>query len=133
MVEDNTNHTSDEQDPAERVHAVDREDLPPAETAPRPVNPVGYKFVENVTLRITVDLGKAEMRVRDVLALNEGSVIELDKLAGEMIEVSVQGIPLGRGEVMVISDSLGVRLTEVGLDHKSRELGEGDHECAKIS
>jgi len=98
----------------ERVQAAAPEDLPPADKTPREANPQGYKFLDDVMLRLTVDIGRTEMTVRDVLALEPGSVVEFDKLAGEMMDVYVQDNYLGRGEVMVIADSLGVRLTEVG-------------------
>ena len=113
------------QTPAREAQAASREDLPPAETTPREDNPRGYKFLEDVTLRLTADLGSTQMTVRDVLAIEPGCVIELDKLAGEMVDVCVQGNYLGKGEVMVIADALGVRLTEIGSGQQ-----EGDEETA---
>lgn len=128
MAEDSTIHAGEEEVADERLKTPDREDLPPAETTPRDVNPQGLQFVADVQLRITVDLGRADMTVRDVLALEPGSVVELDKLAGEMIDVSVQDHSLARGEVMVIADVLGVRLTEIGVDRDKEEAEEGDDE-----
>ncbi len=124
MAEDGAIHTEEENTPAERIHAADRTDLPPAETTPRQENPLGFRFVGDIVLRITVDLGEADMTVRDILNLKRGSIVELNKLAGEMIDISVQGYSLGRGEVMVISDALGVRLTEVGLNEEN--MGDGE-------
>jgi flagellar motor switch protein FliN/FliY len=128
VAEDNIVDTDQNQGAAEKVHAADCEDLPPADTTPRSANPLGFKFLDNVGLRITVDLGKCEMTVREVLALAPGSVVVMDKLAGEMIDVAVQDYSLGRGEVMVIADMLGVRLTEVGFDQDEDQSGESGDE-----
>lgn len=75
--------------------------------------------LKNVKLTITADLGKTSMLVRDVLELRRGSVIQLDKLAGEMTDVFVNDKPLARAEVVVIADGLHVRIGElVGYDEK---------------
>ena len=66
-----------------------------------------------VRLRITADLGQCNTTVRDVLALREGSVLALDKLAGEMADIYVNGLPLARGEVVVLVDGLSVRVAEI--------------------
>ena len=96
------------------VQPASREDLPPADSTPHTDNPEGYQFLRDVRLCVSAELGSTQMTVREILALQEGSVVELEKLAGEMIDVRVQGNYLGKGEVMVIADLLGVRLTEVG-------------------
>ncbi|HUW61486.1 MAG TPA: FliM/FliN family flagellar motor switch protein [Candidatus Bathyarchaeia archaeon] len=69
--------------------------------------------LKNVRLMITADLGQAAMLVREVLDLKQGSIVPLDKLAGEMIDLYVNGIPLAKGEVVVIGDSLHVRVGEI--------------------
>jgi len=70
-----------------------------------------------VRLQVTVNLGKCHTTVREVLGLREGSVLALDKLAGEMADIYVNGLPLARGEVVVLVDGLSVRVAEVtGLD-----------------
>jgi flagellar motor switch protein FliN/FliY len=67
----------------------------------------------DVPLRITVELGRAEMAVRDVLALGPGSVIELDRSAGEVLDVLVNGTLIAQGEVVVVDEQFGIRLTNV--------------------
>ena len=69
--------------------------------------------LRNVRLNITADLGQCMMLVRDVLALKRGSVVALNKLAGEMTDLYANGIPLAKGEVVVIADSLHVRISEI--------------------
>ena len=66
-----------------------------------------------VPLRLTVDLGSAPMKVRDVLELKVGSVVSLDKMAGEMTDVQLGGREMARGEVVVLGDELHVRLSEI--------------------
>jgi len=121
---------SDADEPSEvqghvrEVRAASRNDLPPADSTPRKANPAGYKFLDDVKLRLSADLGSTHMMIREILALEPGSMVELDKLAGEMIDVCVQDSFLGKGEVMVITDSLGVRLTEIGGKHEEQEAGD---------
>lgn len=69
--------------------------------------------IKTVKLTITADLGKCSMLVRDILELKRGSIIQLDKLAGEMTDVYVNEKSLARGEVVVIADGLHVRIGEL--------------------
>ncbi len=66
-----------------------------------------------VKLDVTADLGKKQMLVREVLELNLDSVLVLDKQAGEMADLSVNGIPFARGEIVVLGDTLHVRIAEI--------------------
>jgi len=66
-----------------------------------------------VTLRVTVELGRTKMSIEEVLKLGPGSVVELDKLAGEPVDVLVNDRLIARGEVVVLDDRFGVRITEV--------------------
>jgi flagellar motor switch protein FliN/FliY len=66
-----------------------------------------------VVLNVAADLGRRKMLVREVLNLKRGSVVALDRLAGEMTDILVNGLPLARGEVVVIGDTLHVRISEV--------------------
>ena len=70
-------------------------------------------FVLDVPLRVTVEIGSARMLVQDVLQLNKGSVIELDRAAGEPADILVIDRLVGRGEVTVIDDRLSVRVIEL--------------------
>lgn len=67
----------------------------------------------DVRLEVTVELGRVAMRVRDVLALQEGAVVDLDRTAGAAVDVVVNGTLVARGDVVVVDDELGVRITEV--------------------
>ncbi|HLO97713.1 MAG TPA: flagellar motor switch protein FliN, partial [Fimbriimonas sp.] len=67
----------------------------------------------DVPLEISVELGRVKMVVRDVLDLGTGSIIEVDKAAGEPVDVMVNGRLVAKGEVVVIEDNFGVRITEI--------------------
>ncbi len=69
--------------------------------------------LRRVKVRVTADLGNSRMLVREVLDLKVGSVVTLDKMAGEMTDVFVNGLPLAKGEIVVIGDALHVRIVEV--------------------
>lgn len=67
----------------------------------------------DVNLQVTVELGRTRKQIRDVLALGPGSVVELDKLAGEQVDVLVNGKLIAKGEVVVIDENYGVRITDI--------------------
>jgi flagellar motor switch protein FliN/FliY len=77
----------------------------------------------DVTLQLTVELGNTQMTVRQVLDLQKGSVVELNRIAGDSVDVFVNGRLIARGEVVVVDDKFGVRVTE--LVASVSEGGEG--------
>lgn len=74
---------------------------------------LSLKSLMKVRLNITADLGRSAMLVRDVLELKKGSIVPLDKMAGETTDIYLNGLPLAKGEVVVIGDMLHVRIAEV--------------------
>ena len=91
-----------------------------------PQRNLAIEDLSKVRLTITADLGSCSMLVREVLELKRGSVIQLSKLAGEMTDIQLNGLPLARGEVVVIGDSLHVRIGEiVGQEPASEEGAAG--------
>lgn len=67
----------------------------------------------DVTLEVTVELGRTRRRIRDVLTLGPGSIVEIDKLAGEAVDVLVNGKLIAKGEVVIIDDNYGVRISDI--------------------
>jgi flagellar motor switch protein FliN len=67
----------------------------------------------DVPLQITVELGRTRKLIRDILELVPGSVVELDKLAGEPVDIMANGKQIAKGEVVVIDENFGVRITEI--------------------
>src|SRR5699024_2292162 len=67
----------------------------------------------DIPLRVTVELGRTKRAIKDILELSAGSIIELDKLAGEPVDVLVNEKPVAKGEVVVIDENFGVRITDI--------------------
>ena len=74
---------------------------------------MNMEFLLDISLDITVELGRTKMLINDMLKLGQGSVIELSKLAGKSLDILANQKPIARGEVVVLNDKYGVRLTEV--------------------
>jgi len=70
-------------------------------------------FLLDVPLAVSVELGRTRMLIRDLLHLGQGSVVELDKLVGEPMEILVNDRLVARGEVVVVNEKFGVRLTDI--------------------
>jgi flagellar motor switch protein FliN/FliY len=75
--------------------------------------PRNFDLVLDVPLEVTVQLGRTRMPIRQLLQLAAGSVVELEKAAGERLDVLINGKPIARGEAVVVNDRFGVRLTDV--------------------
>ena len=74
---------------------------------------VNMEFVLDIPLEVTVELGRTKMLINDLLKLGQGSVIELTKLAGESLDILANQKAIARGEVVVVNEKYGIRLTEV--------------------
>lgn len=70
-------------------------------------------FILDIPLSVSVELGRANIIIKELLQLGQGSVLELDKLAGEPLEVLVNGKLVARGEVVVVNEKFGIRLTDI--------------------
>jgi flagellar motor switch protein FliM len=77
------------------------------------VNPVVAEALAEAGITISVELGKTSKPVKDILSLSEGSIVELDKLAGEPVDIKANGVLIAKGEVVVIDENFGVRVTEI--------------------
>jgi flagellar motor switch protein FliN/FliY len=75
--------------------------------------PANLNLVLDVPVSLTIELGSCQLPMKDVLQLNIGSVVQLDKPADAPVELSVNGKLIARGEVVVIEDKFGVKITEV--------------------
>jgi flagellar motor switch protein FliN/FliY len=76
-------------------------------------SPGGMDLLGDVNLNVKIELGRTKMLVEDVLRLTEGSVVELDKLAGDPVDVYVNDRHVARGEVLVLNDNFCVRISEI--------------------
>src|SRR6056297_409770 len=75
--------------------------------------PQNMELIKDVPLQVTVRLGKSKMKIKDILELGEGSIVELDKLAGEPVDLLVNGKLVAKGEVVVIDESFGFRVKDI--------------------
>jgi flagellar motor switch protein FliN/FliY len=89
------------------VHFPDLQDTS-GETKPRDLD-----FLLDIPLEVSVELGRATILINDLLQLGQGSVIELTKLAGEPLEILVNGKLIARGEPVVVNEKFGVRITDI--------------------
>ena len=71
------------------------------------------KLLENIEVKLTVEVGGTKITIRDLLKLNEGSIVELERLAGEHLDILVNGTLLGKGEIVLVGERLGIRFTEI--------------------
>jgi len=84
-----------------------------AEAAATAEAPRNFDLLLDIPLEITVEIGRTRLAIRELLALGAGSVVELAKLAGEPLDVLINGKPVARGEAVMVNDKFGVRLTEI--------------------
>jgi flagellar motor switch protein FliN/FliY len=75
--------------------------------------PEGMDLLSDVNLNVKIELGRTKMLLEDVLKLGEGTVVELDKLAGDPVDIYVNDRPVARGEVLVLNDNFCVRISEI--------------------
>ena len=79
------------------------------------------KVLENIDVEMTVEVGRTEITIRDLLRLNEGSVVELDRLAGDPLDILVNNTKIAKGEVVMIGERFGVRFGEIVDPEKRME------------
>ena len=111
----------DDQDDIDAVLAQAEEDddaqpLPMEEFAPARQSVEGapdLDVIMDIPVRISMEVGNTEISIRNLLQLNQGSVIELDRLAGEPLDVLVNGTLIAHGEVVVVNEKFGIRMTDV--------------------
>lgn len=72
-----------------------------------------FRLLQDVDVKLTVEIGSTSLTLRELLALGESSVIELDRQANELLDVLVNGTLIGRGEVVTVGERFGVRMTEL--------------------
>jgi flagellar motor switch protein FliN len=93
------------------IEEIELEQLLPFDADPTSDTDIGLLL--EVPLSISVELGRTSLTIRELLALGQGSILQLDRHAGEPVDVLVNGKRLARGEVVVIDEDFGIRVTEV--------------------
>jgi flagellar motor switch protein FliN/FliY len=96
----------------------------PGAGAPAPVNDIN--MILDIPVQLTVELGRTRIPIKHILQLAQGSVVELDALAGEPMDVLVNGFLIAQGEVVVVNDKFGIRLTDIVTpSERMRRLSRG--------
>lgn len=93
------------------THEETNEESGAAPIAAHPADPMA--LLRDVEVELTLEIGRKRMRIADVVKLGPGRTVELDKLAGEPLELLVNGRIIGRGEAVVVGDRYGIRITEI--------------------
>lgn len=89
-------------------------------------NNYDFDLILDIPLEVRVELGRSKMLVNDLLQLGQGSIVELDKKVGELIDIYVADKLLARGEVVVLEEKFGIRLTDIiSPDERVKNLGQG--------
>jgi len=72
-----------------------------------------FRLLQDVDVKLTVEIGSTSLKLRELLSLSEASVVELDRQANDLLDVLVNGTLIGRGEVVTVGDRFGIRITEL--------------------
>jgi flagellar motor switch protein FliN/FliY len=89
-------------------------------------NNYDFDLILDIPLEVRVELGRSKMLVNDLLQLGQGSIVELDKKVGDLIDIYVADKLLARGEVVVLEEKFGIRLTDIiSPDERVKNLGQG--------
>lgn len=98
---------------------------PVEQPASRPVTVEELSRLHEVSVELAVEVGRTKMTIREALALGPGSIVTLNRLAGEPVDLLVNGKPIARGEVVVIDEEFGLRVTEVLAPRQAEPTPEG--------
>jgi len=100
-------------DPAELKELLQDNTTTPTKPSHDQMQPRGLDFLYDIPLQISVEVGRSRILLKDLLKMDEGYVIELDKLANEPLDLYVNSKLIARGEAIMVGDKFGIRLTDV--------------------
>ena len=112
--------SGDEGDRSSESVTVRRVEFPALSDTSRPAEPLSPDVLADVEVTVAAVLGAARMTVRDILGMRPGTLIPLDSLAGQSVEMRVNNVPVAGGEVIVVDDQYAVRLNNIGSRHHNR-------------
>ncbi len=87
--------------------------MPPLQDSGRRENARNLDMIQDIPVTLSVELGRTRIQIRNLLQLAQGSVVELERLAGEPMDVLVNGYLIAQGEVVLVNDKFGIRLTDI--------------------
>ena len=95
------------------IHTVPLDDLEDEREPLAQHDTLKLDTILDIPVTISMEVGRTQISIRNLLQLNQGSVVELDRIAGESLDVMVNGTLIAHGEVVVVNDKFGIRLTDV--------------------
>ena len=95
----------------------------PGAASPTVAFGAGLNLVKDIPVTLSIELGRARMTLKELLELDQGAVVELDRMVDEPMDILVNGTLVAHGEVVVIDDTFGVRLTDVANPDGAQVLG----------
>ncbi|MBS3798816.1 MULTISPECIES: flagellar motor switch protein FliN [unclassified Pseudoalteromonas] len=98
---------------AGEAHAAELDELTPTNQDVSADDKRKLDTILDIPVTISMEVGRSKINIRNLLQLNQGSVVELDRVAGEPLDVLVNGTLIAHGEVVVVNDKFGIRLTDV--------------------
>ncbi|WP_084273743.1 flagellar motor switch protein FliN [Legionella fairfieldensis] len=107
-----TNQAEPEKTTAAPQNAVAQSGAP-QNAAPQETETEKMELILDIPVEVTVEIGRTKMTIRNLLQLNQGGIIALDRLAGEPLDILVNGTLVAHGEVVVVNDKFGIRLTDI--------------------
>ncbi|MBE7444460.1 MAG: flagellar motor switch protein FliN [Planctomycetia bacterium] len=106
-----------------KIQAVQFSQLNPVNESAKDEGKRNFDLVLDIPVPVSVELGNTTMLVKDILALSQGSIVELDKMAGTPVDLLVRGKLLAQGEVVVVDDNFGLKITNIcGSEERIRNL-----------
>ena len=87
------------------------------------IQPRGFDFLKDVDVRLSVELGRTDMKLKDVLSLTEESVVTLDRLTDELLDVMVNGKPIAKGEIVAQGNRFALRIVEIAGETQAEVEG----------
>ena len=118
MAEEKNNEAMDEENKVQETNKAEEVNSDNVENNER-TGLENLRVLENIDVKLTVEVGGAEIKLRELLRINEGSVVELERLAGDPLDILANGTIIAKGEVVMIGERFGIRFTEV-VDPKER-------------
>ena len=112
MVEENNKEAVEEENKVEEANKSEEVNSDNVEKNQR-TGLENLKVLENIDVKLTVEVGGAEIKLRELLRINEGSVIELERLAGDPLDILINGTMIAKGEVVMVGERFGIRFVEI--------------------
>ncbi|REL26079.1 flagellar motor switch protein FliN [Thalassotalea euphylliae] len=113
MWDEALNEQAEAREAAEGAEKVELEELEERDTPISGEEKRKLDAILDIPVTISMEVGRSNISIRNLLQLNQGSVVELDRVAGEALDVLVNGTLIAHGEVVVVNDKFGIRLTDV--------------------